>query len=235
MPSDKVKIYKNPARNQTSNARQPIPQYQLLGIEPQEHKNAQFAPGQVLMTRGGVSNENNPRTRTATIRQPYAEAALSPIGNGPVPNVGNNMGHTWAGVDESIIDDLSNQIDPNHPMIDNNEMVSPIEEPLMEIQDNEPIQMLEQQSKPFWTAEDLQSAISKSFEDNPVGLSNLQDNSYILLIRGDIISIGSLQEIEEEANVLLFGDHELCNGKPLPLEDIVVLKKVKIKTGLFLE
>lgn len=213
MPNDKVKYYRNPARSNNDAVRHYVPEYQRLGIEPKERNHAAI-PGNVLVARGGVTEEENPRLRKPGIRQPYAEPSNVTLANGSVPNVGNNMEHTWSGVDEVIIDDFSGeQLDPNHPMIDNNNFVD-----------------YEEKQKTFLTQEDLQSAI----QENNV-LSDLQDNDYILIVNGNIISIGPLENIQEEASSLLFGEHELCATQSVQLEDIVVLRKVKIKTGLFLE
>jgi hypothetical protein len=46
---------------------------------------------------------------------------------------------------------------------------------------------------------------------------------------------GPKEEIEDQARALVFGEHEMCDGNPVPVDDIVILKRVKVKVGLFLE
>jgi len=67
--------------------------------------------------------------------------------------------------------------------------------------------------------------------------SKLTDNSdqYILIYNNKIVSSDTKENIQELASKLVFGEHELCNGKPIAVENIIVLKKVKINIGLFLE
>lgn len=225
MPN-KVKIYKNSARNednQTSTIRQYVPQYQIMGIEPEEMKST-TVPGNVLIARiPSKYHEDNPRLRRPSIRQPYADIVTNPD-VGSVPNVGNSMEHTWAGVDQDIIDDIScdNVILEDGQFIDNNDIV----EPLQNINDSK------QEDHSFLTKEELQVILK---QEMPSNLSSLEDESYILMVNGVIISISSKDDIEEQTSSFVFGEHELCDGHPVPIENIIVLKKVKIKTGLFLE
>jgi hypothetical protein len=143
----------------------------------------------------------NPRNTRAPVRQPYAHILPSPIKKDPVPNVGNNMEHSWSSVDGEIIDDLS--IDANHPMIDNNDFV-----------------------------DDGSQLTSESLPD---ALPHVNENDYVLLIEDTVIASGSLEEIQECTKDLIFGDHPLCAGNPVPEEKLVVFKRVKIKIGVFLE
>jgi hypothetical protein len=230
MSDDTVKTYKNPARTKIDAVRQPyVPQYQTLGIEPIT-QDIKTLPVNVLIARI-PSQEDNPRTRRLNIRQPYAkpEELSSTIGNSSIPNVGNNIEQTWAGVDSQMIDDISGEVvqenlNPDHQMIDNNYTVN-IPGLLEEVQldasnDTEP--------KKFMTKQDLLHEVKND-------LSVLPDDHYILLLKGTIVSTGSMKDIEELAGSLVFGEHPLCDGRQIPVEDIVVLKKIKLKLGLFLE
>jgi hypothetical protein len=109
MTDSKVKLYKNPARSKPEPRKVYTPQYQVMGVEPEEFKSA-VAPANHIIVARSPQTADNPRTRTPGMRQPYAETVTSPIGRGrgPVPNVGNNMEHTWSSVDVEIVDDISN-------------------------------------------------------------------------------------------------------------------------------
>jgi len=34
---------------------------------------------------------------------------------------------------------------------------------------------------------------------------------------------------------LVFGEHEMCGGSPIPVEDLLIVKRVKVKVGLFFD
>ena len=116
-----VKIYKNPARKNVSDYKPYVPQYQVEGKDPQKHNSAVVPSNSKLARPSAV----NPREKRAPFRQPYAVASPSPVGRGPVPNVGNNMEHTWSSVDGELVDDLSGEmVNSDQHMIDNNDFVS---------------------------------------------------------------------------------------------------------------
>lgn len=223
MSNGKVKVYKNPDRSKGAPFKPYVPQYQLMGIEPEEFKSAVVPPNYPQ----AKPSEVNPRTRPQfSVRQDYATPTPSPIGRGfgPIPNVGNNIEHTWSGVDKEIVDDLQSDIDPNHPMIDNNEYVS--EEAL---------------GQPTAATQSLQSFMAESTvrsndpDDLIPILQDLEEGSYLLLANGVAVCSGPLEDIQEQASALVFGEHDLCAGNPIPVEDIVILKRAVIKFGLFLE
>ena len=218
MTGEKVKLYKNAAReadNKATVSNACVPEYKNRGIIPEKVDGRNFPGMQVLA--GGNPPDANPRTRSLCAEVPYAEAAEiegAVIGNDPIPNVGNNMEQTWMYVDGNMLDDISDviidKINDETPMIDNNDIVTVLED------------------KPFMTEKDLQDLKDDEF-------SNIKDDSYILIVNGSILSIGEKNEIQEIASSLIFGEHPLCEGIAIPVEDIVVLKKVNIKVGLFLE
>ena len=249
MPTDKkVKVYKNPARNRPETVKPYVPQYQLLGREPEEYRSP-LAPGYkpgVVQT----PQKNNPRDPRPAIRQPYAEAVTSPIGRGRglLPNVGNNIEQTWSSVDgEFVIDDISEPVDPNQPSVDNNEFVSAaalgLPEETVEI-GGESIDNLRkavyaveeevfQEPQSFLTQDQLQEAIN---EDGLSGIiKELQEDDYLLLVSGHAVCSGPQEQVEEEARLLVFGEHEAYGGNPVSIDDIIVIKRTKIKVGVFLE
>lgn len=222
MSQGKIKLYKNSGRAVASEAHKPyVPQYQLLGVEPEEYKSATLPAG----TTVAKSNLDNPRLKRPMVRQPYAETSQSLIGAGKsvLPNVGNNMEQTWSSVDGDIVDDLS---DFNHSqkIIDNNDYVSDTALGVSE---------LRRQPQLFEAAS---SRPSKEGNDDLLSVvQDLEEQSYLLIVNGVSLCSGPLSEIEDQARALVFGEHELCDDNPVPLEDIIILKRVSVKMGLFLE
>ncbi len=243
MPTNgKTKTYPHPDRNKPSVVKPYVPQYQVWGVEPEEFKSAVVPTNHPV----GRPSTDNPRTRKPSMRQPYAAVIPSPVGRGrgPIPNVGNNIEHTWSGVDGEIVDDLGDgsdqSIDPNHPMVDNNDFVSA--EALGLPPDSEELPSLDEtqfrQPKKFMTQSDLLEATGQPSMDvdNTMGvLHDMQEESYLLIVDGVAICSGPVEEIEDQARALVFGEHELCEGNPIPVEDIMVIKKVTVKVGLFLQ
>lgn len=242
----KIKLYKNSERNNAEAHKTYVPQYQALNIKPEEIQNHSVPEFGVKKI---TPSSDNPRSSRTMIRQPYANIQPSPIGRGkgPVPNVGNNMEHSWSSVDGEIIDDVFNEIiEPDHEMIDNNEYVSSTalglsEDSEMEFNLDVHEDMLEDSRdtveemspKLFLTESDLKSAI-KNQDDTHDALLSLKDEEYILFLDGIVLCSGSLNEVQEEVMKLAYGSHEGFD-RPLSIDDMIVLKKVKIKVGIFLE
>ena len=247
MSTTKVKVYKNPERNKPAVHKPYIPQYQSLGIEPSEYKSP-LAPGFKIQPPSPGSTDN-PRTQRPNIRQqPYAEAVPSPIGRGrgPIPNVGNNMEQTWSGVDGEIVDDISEQLNPNQKMIDNNEFVSANALGLVEeeyVEDNEKTEIGTESinqlrnatfniEKSFLTENVLQNALEEEYLSKLI--KQLDEDEYCILVEGSAVCSGPADYIQEQTRALVFGEHELYNGNPVSVDDILVIKRVKIKVGVFL-
>ena len=73
-----------------------------------------------------------------------------------------------------------------------------------------------------------------AFEEDANPIATLKDGSYIILVGGKVLSIGSLNIIEKEVSDLILGTHKEVKT-PIDILDITVLKKVNIKVGVFLE
>lgn len=234
--SDNVKIYKNPDRSKPEKRVSYTPQYQVIGVEPEEYKSA-IAPGMPVAAPPTLAPlADNPRTRKPGIRQSYAETTASPVGRGkgPVPNVGNNMEHTWSSVDGEIVDDVS--LGGDHPMIDNNEFVTT--EALGVSQNfHEELPSLNEVKNPApirFISPPVTAAAPDADDVLPI-LYSLAEGDYLLVVNGVAVCSGPVAEIQEQARLLVFGEHEICDGNPIPVDDIVVIKRVPIKVGLFLE
>lgn len=184
-----------------------------------EEVHKQYVPQYQL--RGVTPANSGGNTRAVVVKVEPEAVNETTISNrrGSIPNIGNGMEHTWSGVDGNLVDDLPN-FDPNHPMIDNNEYVT--------YQDHAP-----PTTNPVKAERD--SFKEKVDEDLSSILSSLKNEEYILIINGVAICSGPMLEIQEQATALVFGEHQLCDGKEIPVDDIIILKKVKIKMGLFLE
>ena len=205
----KIKFFRNKERNKVESKPQPyVPQHQLLGVEPTEFRSA-IVPENMPKA---VPSPVNPRLPRQVMRQPYANPVtiVTPIGKGKdvLPNVGNNVEHTWSSVDGELVDDVS--LDNNHLMIDNNEFVSDSALNLTPDSSNH-VENMEQESL-------------DEFEESPSNdllsvLEELQVTSYLLLVKGVPICSGPKEEIEEQVQALVFGEHELCDGEPVPETD----------------
>lgn len=237
--NSKIKTYRNSGRQAPEKYIPYVPQYQVLGVEPEEYKSA-IVPENTLIT---TSQEPAQRNRKMGMRQPYAESVPSPVGRGkgPIPNVGNNIEHTWSGVDGDIVDDLGNQtLDPDRLMTDNNDYVSDV---ALGLPHQEELPILDEVKNPFrkrFTQQEAQQAVetksSQTFSEDlfPI-IADLEDSAYLLLVEGIPVCSGPKEEIEEQARALVFGDHDICDGNPVAEENVIVIKRMTIKIGLFLE
>lgn len=236
----KIKVYKHPDRNKVANYKPYIPQYQIHGKDPGEHRNIVVPTGHPV----AIPSTDNPRAKKPMIRQSYATESVPPIGRGrsSVPNVGNNMDHIWSssGVD-TITDDFPDElIDDSNPMIDNNEFVTEramgfqVGVNANEIQNNT-------SNGQVIIEKDLDAPNHLSIEDSiqsddllPI-LASLTNNVFLLIVSGVPLCSGPKTEIEDQARALVFGEHEMCEGNPIPVDDILIIKRVEVKVGLFLE
>jgi len=69
--------------------------------------------------------------------------------------------------------------------------------------------------------------------DNSEAKSDIKSNEYILMIYGKIIETGPISMIEELISSIVYGEHPSL--KDISLDDMVVLKRVSIKFGVFLD
>lgn len=200
--SNKVKFFKNSNRSAQDKFEPYVPQYQILGVEPEEYKSPILPEGTLV----AKSNVGNPRTKSS---------------NNSIPTVGN-MDRTWSSLDGDVSENLDN-LTMSHEMVDNNDYVS---DPSLEESD----EVSEESSDTF---------VDSSKEDAsniPLNvLKELEDSTYLLVVNGAFFSSGAMPEIEDQVKSLVFGEHPMCQGIPISLENIMVLKKVAIKVGIFLE
>ena len=208
------------AETRNANYRPYVPQYKLRGLEPDD-----FAVGKkkfdtkqnAIIIKGNADLTNSvPTFRGNSISNnvPFAEV-LAPTEQMNLPNVGNNIENTWASFDNEIIDDIGlTAVNTNTTMIDNNEYIN--------IEDASPY--INQPAAPDVATADVATADVE-----------LQDDEYLLAIEETIIATGPLEVIEQQVKDLVFGEHELCGGKQIPVDDLIVLKRIKIKIGVFID
>lgn len=218
-----VKLFKNSERNSSEIQKKYVPHYQLMGIMPEEISGSGMTESSILIKSNPLPL-TNPRNRRSLAREasPYVETMIPPlIKNSTVPNIGNNVECAWSSIDGEIVDDISQLEDANHPMIDNNEFVT---SKALGIND-------EEVTKTYLTEEELKNTITT--DANICNIPSIKEDEYILFINDNIINIGAHESIQEEVKSLVFGTHK--DYEILPIENISVLKKIKIKIGVFLE
>lgn len=206
-----TKVYKN-------SSGQPVdpdyvPNYKKMNITP--IGTPMLGVGQFVVSRGSTSNPREravPQTRAIPFAKVVVEDGF-PIGAGPVPNVGNNIEHTWAGVDSDVVDDIGlDELDESTPMIDNNDYIDIGEPP--------PVPEYEEDMSAYHSMNAL------------IDTKNLSE--YSLLIFGEFYSSGTLEEIQKEVTDILYNQHVLSKHASITIDDLTVLKKMPIKFGIFI-
>lgn len=241
MSNKNVKLYKNPDREKPEVLlNKYVPQYQLMGVEPEEYHGATVTPGTSISRDNYPLPPTNPGSSRLSIRQPYAVPTPSPVGRGrgPVPNIGNNLEHTWSSVDgeiieEELIDDVSNQFE-DQQMIDNNDFVS---DRALNTDMHGSIDLSMGRNQSFMTEQELKNALSQdshSAIETSLSGSNISENDLILMVKDSVFAIGDKEKIELIVKDLIFGEHPVCNGIPVSADDMLVLRSVPIKVGVFL-
>lgn len=236
MSNRNVKLYKNPDREKPETMKRYVPQYQLMGVEPEEYHSSNVPPGTSVLRNAPQLPPTNPRAPRSPIRQPYAVQAPSPVGRGrgPVPNIGNSLEHTWSSVDSEIIDDVSESFDRDHQMIDNNDFVT---ESSFNLDSQGSLDLSLGQGQSFMTEKELKNVLNQD------GVSNIEevlsdykisDDELILIVKNTVFAIGDASSIEATVRELIFGEHPVCAGVPVSAEDLLVLKSIPIKIGVFL-
>ena len=237
-----VKVYKNPSRNKQQKPYTPYtPQHQVWDKEPAMFTATTVSDG-VTAARPEPLPLDNPRTKRPAFQRPmpappqpstqppprFTHNIIPNVGNNIIPNVGNNVEQVWSSLDGEILDDLPSNTDPNQPFIDNNDFVT---DRALGFQNGATVQDLPTssfQAQPFTVETSSPQELLQIMND-------LDYDSYLLIVAGTPICSGPQEDIEEQARLFAFGEHETCDNTPISLEDIMIFKKAKIKVGLFLE
>lgn len=198
-----------------------IPEYERLGIKPVSAEfpkrnldTSNFQESESFITK--YPNQDNPRTRnldtTITNKEP-----LIGIGKSKALNIGNNM-------DGSFIQD---DIGLDNTYIDNNDQYS--ESAFSSELNNE-----------FYDDISLNKKTNKeqlNSQENIKSNKSLFDfeGKYVVILYNKIIANGNLKEVESIVKELVFEEHPLSSKYEINIDDIIVLKRVNIKVGVFIE
>ncbi len=131
-----------------------------------------------------------------------------------IPNI-NNQEQSWVSI-TGVTDTVSPEL-----TIDNNEFYT--DEALKNI------------NNAYNTPNIKKQAQKEEKDDLYKFLASLEDDEYLLFINGIPVCSGYLLDIQDQAEKFVSGSHELSLNNPIDLDDILIIKKVKIKFGLFLE
>lgn len=230
--SDKIKFYKNPARNKAEAHNMYVPQYKLLDVEPEKYisPTSNNSNVKIAMQKFPYSEENQ-RNRKPSIRQPYAEI-VEQVKIGALPNIGNNVEQTWSSIDSEIIDDISDF--DQSKFIDNNDFVSENafgQSAMSSFEEKEELPVLDEIKSPNYSKKIF---TKKQSTFNIASLNDeLNENEYMLFIESVPFCSGSLDLIQEELNLLVFGEHSEFD-KSISIDDILIIKRVKLKVGAFI-
>jgi hypothetical protein len=70
--------------------------------------------------------------------------------------------------------------------------------------------------------------------DIPIGLEAMGKDDVVLIVKGEVISVDKLDFIEKEVEALIYEQHPLSKDNNITVDDIIVLKRIPIKVGVFL-
>lgn len=215
MSNSKIKLYKNSSRKIDESYSPYVPQWQQMGVEPLP------SPQNTVISRSSRSHQQNYNH----VNQPYADSTPPAVGrNKPIPNVGNNIEQAWSSLNSNaeVFDDFEYSTEnDNQNLIDNNDYVT---DKALGI-NNSKLQN-NRQPQEIGAASDDSDVLSV--------LHSLNQESYILLVDSVPFCSGPKEDVESQASLLVFGEHEYCDGQPIEVERISIFKKIKIKVGLFI-
>ena len=118
----------------------------------------------------------------------------------------------YTSVDNVPFDADNNKIDTNGHIIDNNEFVN----------------------LDFINPPKSKQSNDDEIKNKDVDISP-EIGDYILMVFGKFILSGSINAIEGRIKSILYGEDESFNGTGVKLDDIVVLKRMQIKVGVFVD
>jgi hypothetical protein len=120
----------------------------------------------------------------------------------------NSADEVFASIDGAVLDlDGHNIEDYNNHTIDNNEFIVPLN--ILEVKKTNKVVE----------------------EKNETGIPQVGD--YILMVFGKIILTGNFDDVEEKVKSIVYGE-DTTFTKEVKTEDIVVLKRLAIKVGVFI-
>lgn len=210
----KVKFYSNPQRNSVAKPERYVPHYQVQGINPAYMRGVPGGSNVALSNNQPVVNpSDNPRTRPDPMALPYAT-------DGSYEN------------DYDFYDDAhGNDFIPNVGNVDNSWNYDP------KVQNNivDDIDIDVDESAYEERIEATHSHQEESLPETDLPLNASSKDDYVLIFEDSILKVGDLSSMEPIIHSLLNGTHDLSIGKKVTVDDVILLKRVKIKFGLFFE
>lgn len=202
------KLFKNPARGQSAQYQPYIPQYQLRGIVPAQ-------AGEPLSAPGVVSPQNSRGAAFVLPKKPKA-------GPTPLPKTQNvpyaEVGQAFNG----SVPNIGNNIENTWASVD--EMVVDETENYVQV---DPDQLMVDNNLLTQTKESEMTVVD-------AGMLDIGYDEYVLLVQGEIVNTGKFESIQQEIRDLIFNEHPLSVDNSIVIDDIVVLKRIKVKVGVFL-
>jgi hypothetical protein len=202
------------------------PQYKERNITPIQYPARTVPPNTdpagFAMAFSSKRRETQSQVPPVSQPMPYAEPGVSRASS-PFLNVGNNFETNWGAVGNipsevygSVEQNIS--VDPNHPMIDNNEFMEPM--PLPRATNPYAVAPM----RPALRVEEVAQPV---YQPEPEPKSMPDVGEYVLLHSGDVVAIGDIKSIQDAAWSLLIESEALPN-------DITVMKRVEMNIGVFL-
>src|ERR1700733_4459557 len=133
-----------------------------------------------------------------------------------------NANKDFAGVDNQVFDENDEvKLDGDH-IIDNNDWVFP---PEPQQQSDGDIKYPPMISEP--------RLVSASQSTSPASiLGQPKVGEYILMVLGKIVDTGSIDQVENVARAILYGENEQFTGRNITEDDLVILKRIGLKGGI---
>jgi hypothetical protein len=233
-----------------------VPQYKQMGMEPIVMPNRKLPAGSTSVGNQPQSpvvlqipNKTREARSIIPANVPYAETV--PQRSVPLMNVGNNIETGWTTTGSFSTTEANETIDPNRPMVDNNEFIqyppaqgSPMYQmPLNNNAIGVPSRTSAASSKQEWQYPPTQSlqyeytppTQQPAFRP-PIKVESSQVNQvipnvgdYMLLLNGNTILIGSKQDVQLKAFELLTDENN-----PTSSDDLIFLKRVDFAVGVAL-
>jgi hypothetical protein len=181
---------------------------------------------------GVIKNPNRQKQPTITAQEPnYVRLGKEPIMMGkrivptvkkaPLPQAEAQPQEAVLMIDGEIIDEegSSTPVEQGH-FIDNNDIMFPL---------NNPFDRASRRSPNV-----VQGQVPQGTSSAPI-LGQPRVGEYILMVLGKIVDTGSLSQIESTVRAILYGENEQYIGQDVKEEDIVVLKRVNVQVGIFVD
>jgi hypothetical protein len=207
----KVKYYRNADRNVKEPFYRSQPQYQALGAQPTQFGEA----ANVISNNLNLSRIKQESPRYGTYQVGLQDNALDDSfdvefdeSNDQTPMIDNN--------DYVVIETKSNPIKPKN--------LPTIEAPRFKQQ--APTQVL---SNPPKASPRVQTTVQVQRDETIEILKELKTDEYLLIANGEVLCSGPLEEIEEQAKNIYFDEKS-----NMEINDLIILKRISIKVGLFL-